>query len=351
MAWAGLLAEAFHFHLPGAANADHALAMPHNALTHFQHLRNQALRQNFPSFLKRSFATVDPASHYLPNWHLDALSEYLEAARSGEITRLLINMPPRMMKSISVSIAWPAFLLGHDPSVRIMAASYSSYLALRHSQDTRLVVSSSWFRQAFPQFSLANGRNEKHKFVTTEQGFRFATSVGGSATGEGGDILIVDDPLNPLQAASSLAREQANHWFDQTFSTRLNNKKTGRIVVVMQRLHQEDLSGHLLAKGGWEQLLLPALSERSKLIQVRGFHYFREAGEPLHPQREDELLIERARLELGSHGFAAQYQQQPLARTGGMIEAAWLARYQELPAEFDRVTQSWDTAIKSPGDA
>lgn len=313
-------------------------------------LLNHTVRMDLRAFIAMAFHTVNPGTEYLPNWHIDLIADHLEAVRRCEMTRLLINMPPRMMKSLCVTVAWPAFLLGHDPAVRILTASYSRYLALKHAQDTRLIVGSPWFSNAFPRFRIAPGHNEKHKFLTTRNGFRFATSTGGSATGEGGDFLIVDDPLNPLQAQSPHSREQAQRWFDQTFSTRLNDKKSGRIVVVMQRLHADDLSGHLLERGGWEHLCLPARADTAQRFFIMGRYYERKAGSLLHDAREGPAEMARAERELGSFGFAAQYQQRPLQKSGGMIEGRWLARYTEAPPREDmRVIQSWDTAIKSGG--
>lgn len=309
---------------------------------------NDKPKNLFSDFIKQSFETINPGAEYLPNWHIDAISDYLEATRESKITRLIINMPPRSLKSVCVTVAWPAWLLGNDPRSRIMVASYSTTLSLKHALDTRLIVSSEWFKRRYPECVIERGENQKHKFVTTARGFRFATSVGGTATGEGGDILIVDDPLNPSQAMSKTRREHANAWFDQTFSTRLNNKKAGRIVVVMQRLHPEDLSGHLLAKGGWEQLKLPAIAETPHSIYLGDLLLkSREAGEPLHSEREDKELIERAKNDLGSFAFAAQYQQEPLHTDSAMLSAHWLKRYERLPETFSRIVQSWDTAIKA----
>lgn len=304
-------------------------------------------KNHFSAFIRQSFETVNPGAEYLSNWHIEAISEYLEATRRSEITRLIINMPPRSLKSVCVTVAWPAWLLGNDPRTRIMASSYSTTLSLKHALDTRLILSSERFRAQFPGCVIERGENQKHKFVTTARGFRFATSVGGTATGEGGDVLIVDDPLNPLQAMSKPRRDHANTWFDQTFSTRLNNKKTGRIVIVMQRLHPEDLSGHLLNKGGWEHLKLPALAEAPHSIRIGAFIKERAAGEPLHTEREDKELIERAKNDLGSFAFAAQYQQEPLHVESAMLSAHWLKRYDRLPETFSRIVQSWDTAIKA----
>jgi len=302
---------------------------------------------DFPTFIGKTLETVNPGARYLPNWHMDLIAEYLEAVRRKEINRLIINMPPRYLKSVCVSVAWPAWLLGHDPQSRIIGASYASSLSIKHSLDCRLTLNSEWYRRIFPGTRLSDDQNEKHKFATTQCGYRFATSVGGSTTGEGGNFLIMDDPLNPLQAMNKLYRNHVNRWFEHTFSTRLDDKKNGAIVLVMQRLHQDDLSGFILGKPGWEHLCLPAVSEEA-VHYVRGsINKMRMHGEVLHPAREDIVLIERAKLELGSSAFAAQYQQKPLPEEGGMVRAWWFGRYATVPETVERRVQSWDTAIKS----
>lgn len=305
------------------------------------------LRDDFSLFIHKCFATINPASEFLPNWHIDLLAEYLEACRNHELKRLIINLPPRSLKSVCVSVAWPAFLLGHNPAERIMAASYAASLSIKHSLDCRSILQAQWYRQLFPELVLSQNQNEKHKFITTAFGHRIATSVGGSATGEGGNFLIVDDPQNPLQVQGDATREVANEWFDHTFSSRLDDKKRGVIVVVMQRLHAHDLTGHLLEKGGWEHVALPAISREHDTYHFGGFIKYRNPGEVLHPDREDAALVATAKRELGSYMFEAQYQQNPLPLEGGMIRREWLRRYARLPEVFERVVQSWDTAIKA----
>jgi predicted phage terminase large subunit-like protein len=308
---------------------------------------DRLLKNDFPSFIGKSLATADPGARYMPNWHIDLIAEYLEAARAGEITRLIINMPPRALKSQCVSIAWPAWLLGHDPSARIMAASYSAALSIRHSLDCRQVVTSGWYQRLFPKTMLARDQNEKHKFMTTQRGFRFATSVGGTATGEGGNYLIIDDPMNPQQAMSALAREQVKRWYDHTFSTRLNDKKNGVIVCVMQRLHIDDLTAHLMQKNNFTLLSLPAVAPENAFYDFGGITKKREAGELLHPAREDAKLIERAKIDLGAQAFSAQYQQEPLPDEASMMKRHWFQRHDALPDNIERIVQSWDTAIKA----
>ncbi len=309
-------------------------------------LYNRLFQNSFSAFIGKTLSIIDPAARFLPNWHIDLIAEYLEAARKEQITRLIINIPPRSLKSVCVSVAWPAWILGHDPRSKIIAASYASSLSLKHSVDCRMVISNKDYKQIFPEVKLARDQNQKQKFMTTKRGFRLASSVGASVIGEGGNFLIIDDPISPAQAMNEHWRKYVNNWFDHTFSTRLNNKKTGVIVLVMQRLHSDDLSGYLLKKGGWEHLCLPAVATQPQLYSLGSVKKYREAGELLHYEREDIKLIERAKIELGSNMFAAQYQQNPQPEEGAMVKSNWLIRYKELPDNIEKIVQSWDTAIK-----
>lgn len=305
-----------------------------------------ALREDFRAFIPRAFTTVNPGIAFLPNWHLDLTGEYLMAAARGDITRLVVTMPPRSLKSVLVSVAWPAWLLARNPATRILAASYSAALSQKHAGDCRLIVQSTWYRALFPTTRIAPGQNEKHKFITTRRGFRLATSVGGTVTGEGGDVLIIDDPLSAWQAMSATDRANANAWFDQVFSTRLDNKQRGVMVLVMQRLHTDDLAAHLLRKGGWEHLNLPAIAERVMQHDFGRMRVMRFPGHILHAAREGEAELRQARRELGAAAFSAQYQQTPLSDAGAMIRPHWLRRYDTLP-DAELVVQSWDTGIKT----
>lgn len=306
------------------------------------------LRQDLSSFVAKTFATVSPGVRYLPNWHIDLICAHLAAASEGRIKRLIINMPPRYMKSIAVSVAWPAWLLGRRPQSKVIAASYSAALALKHSLDCRHVVQSNWYRRVFPAVDLAADQNQKHRFTTTRRGFRLATSIGGTVTGEGGDVLIVDDPHDPRRANSARLRQAALDWFDQTFSSRLDDKRRGVIVVVMQRLHESDLTGHLLEKGGWTHLCLPAEAEAAETVAFGPVRVERAPGDLLHPAREGREEIARTKRELGAQAFAAQYQQRPAPAEGGLVKIDWLRRFDDAPAadRCRRVVQSWDTAFK-----
>lgn len=305
------------------------------------------LRQDFNSFIHKTFNTINPGTKYEPNWHIELISDYLAAVESGQIRRLIINMPPRGLKSVCVSVAWPAWILGHYPAKRIMAASYSATLSVKHSLDCRYVMESDWYRQLFPMTALSKKHNQKSKFLTTKNGFRFATSVGGSATGEGGDFLIIDDPHNPVQIASAKARARVIDWFEQTFLTRLNDKNKGAIVVVMQRLHEEDLAGYLISQScGWELLKIPIKPSHDLIFKINNKEYYFFKEEVLHRARDQAVYLERLEEEIGTQNYAAQYLQEPIPQGYSLLKLEDISFYLELPENFEYVVQSWDSAVK-----
>jgi predicted phage terminase large subunit-like protein len=313
-----------------------------------QDFLNAALRSDLPAFLHRSVLTLNPGAPFLENWHIEAICHLLERIRHGEITRLIINLPPRSLKSILVSVVFPAFLLGHDPRRKIFGISYGADLAAKHASDFRSIVTSRWYRHAFPNMQVA--RTADSDVFTSRRGFRRTTSVNATLTGLGGDCFIIDDPLKPVDAQSDAHRNGLNDWFSNTLMSRLDNKATGAIIVVMQRVHQYDLTGHLLENSsGWEVLSLPAIAEGDEEVLVgEDKLHLRRAGEALHPEREPLEVLESLRRELGSDVFAAQYQQAPVPPGGGMIRKAWLRYYDKAPERTygTKIIQSWDTAAK-----
>lgn len=286
------------------------------------------------AFTEEVFRQVSPADKYQPNWHVQCLTEYLNAVEAGEILRLLIMMPPREMKSITVTIAWPAGLLGRDPRRRIICGSYGDALAKRHSLDSRLVMESAIYKKAFPNTKLSADQNEKGMFMTTQRGFRKATSVGGQVLGDGGDFLIFDDLLKADEAPSDTVRESTNNWLDQSFLTRLNDPGNGRIVGVAQRLHMDDPMGHLIDKGGWETLILPAEFKKKTIIEIRGNKWVCEEGDLLNPTRLTKEVLDQKQKDLGTLAFAGQYQQSPTPPGGGDFKPHWLQYYDSRSASF-----------------
>lgn len=307
------------------------------------------LRKDFASFLAKTFPEVSGGDNFLPNWHIEAIAWELEQITRGESTRLIVTMPPRYLKSIAISVAWPAWMLGHNPQLEFVCVSYSGDLAAKHASDCRAVMQSDWYQRIFPKTRLKKGNMAEMDFRTTEGGGRLSTSVGGTLTGRGGDIIIIDDPIKPDDAQSETTRRAVLKWYSNTLTSRLNNKKTGSIVLVMQRLHEEDLAGHLLEGGGWRHLSLPAFAETDLEIALGGGRtkHFRE-GEVLHSERESREQLEQLRRSMGSATFSAQYQQSPVPAEGLHIKRRWL-RYHDGNIGFqqgDQIVQSWDTASK-----
>jgi hypothetical protein len=204
------------------------------------------LRSDLRSFVWKSFQTILPGTPYLSNWHIDAIVHQLMRVQAGEISRLLINQPPRSLKSITVSVAYVAWVLGHDPSRRIIVVSYANELAAELHRQFRMVIDAPWYRALFP--AMRPARDSGTEFITIAGGGRYATTVGGTLTGRGADLIIIDDPLKAEEAMSDAARKRAIDWYAGTLVSRLNDKEHGPIVVVMQRLHENDLAGHLLER-------------------------------------------------------------------------------------------------------
>ena len=307
------------------------------------------MRQDLSTFLHRSFAELNPGTAYLDNWHIQVLADRLEQCRRGEIKRLLISLPTRSLKSHCVSIAFPAWLLAHDPSTQIICASYSQDLSEKLSRDCRTLMQSHAYCKIFGT-RLSDTKQTAAEFVTTRQGFRMATSVGGTLTGRGADFIIIDDPQKPDEALSELSRERTIDWFKNTVSTRLNDKSKGCFIVVMQRLHEDDLIGHLEGQGGWSVLRFPAKAEETEVHTYRTMlgeeTFTRRPGEALHPERESVELLNKMKALLGEYNFAGQYQQRPSPTGGGIVKLNWFRTYSssDRPEKFGQVVQSWDTA-------
>jgi predicted phage terminase large subunit-like protein len=303
------------------------------------------LRTDLQFFIHKTFSTVSPGDTYRRNWHIDAIAHRLMLVHTGQSQRLLITQPPRSLKSICVSIAYVAWLLGHDPSRRIIVASYSGEFAAELHRQFRLVIGSDWYRTLFPNTRWK--KETESDLITTKGGGRFATSVGGTLTGRGADLIIVDDPLNANEALSERARRRVIEWYGGSLVSRLNDKRTGVIIVVMQRLHEDDLAGHLLESGGWDHLTIPAIATEYEAIQLpHGKAFVRRPGDVLHPERESIATLDSIKAEIGSLLFSAQYQQQPVPVEGNLVRRDWFRWFDQQPALpiHAKVVQSWDIA-------
>ena len=304
-----------------------------------------ALADSLMAFTEFSFGVVRPDVPFKRNWHHEALTEKLSLVARGEVRRLIINLPPRTLKSLCVSVALPAWFLGHNPFERVVVVSYSDVLARAHANDFRLLVNDPIYQATFPGMRLQ--RDTDREITTTKRGKRIATSIDGSLTGLGGNLIIIDDPLKSHDAMSEAVRTRVIEWYRTTLLSRGDDKKKTRIVVAMQRVHQNDLAGYLQEQGGFEVLNFPAIAQRTETyLLCDGREYTRQKGELLHPDHEPaEALIELKR-EMGSIAFSAQYQQSPIPPSGRIIKRKWLTPYDELRFQSgDRIIMSWDIAF------
>lgn len=312
--------------------------------------------QRLLEFVRQAWNVLEPSTTYIDGWHIGAKCEYLEAVSLGQITRLIINEPPRYMKSIVVSVCWPVWEWGPKkmPHLRYLFSSYSSELSVKHSVDRRTIIRSGWYRQNWgPIFSITDDNDRKTEFENDRRGVMSTTSTGGTATGKGGNRVIIDDPVNPLQALSDVEREGANKHFDQTLYTRLNDKRHDAIVVVMQRLHQKDLTGHLIEEKkeeGWVHLNLQAVTEKRTIISlpISKTERVRDVGDILWKEREDADILAKTKVSLGSYAYGGQYQQTPAPTEGGIIKRAWFQRFdmRQRPPSFDQIILSADPKFK-----
>ena len=303
-------------------------------MEHERAVLDALLRHDLCSFIMKTFGTVDGSRLYKHNWHIELLANYLEKAFRREIKRLIITLPPRSLKSICASVAFPAFALGHDPSLRIVCASYSADLSGKHARDCRTVMEAMWYRRLFPRTRINRKKNAEDEFETTAKGYRLSTSVGGTLTGRGGNIIIIDDAIKPHDALSETKRLGVNQWFDGTLYSRLDNKQDDVIILIMQRVHEDDLVAHVLENEGWTHLRLPAIADEHERFDLGdGRIFVRAPGEALHPDYESLETLEKIRNRLGSFFFNAQYQQTPVPVGGNMVRWEWFKNYDEVPAK------------------
>jgi hypothetical protein len=316
---------------------------------------------------------LEPATPFVRGLHVQAICQHLQAVTEGRIGNLIINVPPGHAKSLLTAAFWPAWVWIDNPQIRWLFASYSAQLSVRDSLKCRRLIEADWYQQRWGQrYQLTSDQNQKHRFENDHTGYRIATSVGGSATGERADVVVVDDPHSVDQAESDAERRTAVEWFNGTMSTRLNDFTRGHKVVVQQRLHEADLTGDLLTKGDFELLCLPAefAPERRCTTSIGWMDPRVQCGELLWPDKVTSAHLDRRKVSLGAYRYAGQYQQRPAPAGGGILQQGWWRYWRPahmdmpcvpvrlpdgralniaavpVPAEFDTVIQSWDMAFK-----
>lgn len=299
-------------------------------------------RRKLRTFVDRVWHLVEPTVEFKPNWHIDQLCGALEDVTKGKHHNIIINVPPGCMKSLLVSVIWPAWEWATNPALRYFTASYGGHLTIRDNLRLRSIITSPWYQKHFA-LRMKGDQNEKVWFNTIQGGWRVASSVGGRGTGEHPDRVIIDDPLTAEQGRSAIERANANSWYDSTISSR-GLSRGARVVIIMQRLHEDDLAGHLLARGGWHHICWPMRYEwsndrsKSDPLDKRS-----AAGELLYPGLFPEPVVRKLELDLGPYGTASQLQQRPAPEGGGLFKRDWFKIVDVMPTMAQRV-RGWDTA-------
>lgn len=317
----------------------------------YRSLEKKKAEQSLYSFYVAAWHVIEPQTPLLLNWHIELVSEYLELVAKQEIKRLIINIPPRYSKSNLVTVMFPAWVWTRAPAKRFMTFSYSVDLSTKHSVDRRMIIQSEWYQRAWAdKFQILTDQNLKTEYLNTHRGHCTASSIGGTSTGKGGNIIIVDDPIDPRRANSDAERKTANEFYKTSIQTRLNDKKKDAIVIVMQRLHDDDLTGMLVKEQAdeWTVVKIPAQSEEDHEIvfPVSGKVIERPTGDILWPEREGQKELTLQKKTLGSWSYEGQYQQNPAPKEGGIIKRSWFKFYKRLPETWDQKITSWDLTFK-----
>ena len=314
------------------------------------------------AFVEEAWSILEPVSPLVWNWHLDLICEYLTLIRDekfkkvcGDLEGIIFNVPPRTMKSLLITVFFPIWVWTTKPSRRFMFVSYSEKLSTQHSILRRSLIESEWYKKDWGgKFSISRDQNVKSHYENSSRGAMFSTGMQSTATGMGGDILIFDDPLNPEQAISQLEREAVNLRFDTTFRSRINDPATGVKIIIMQRLHELDLTGHVLARESsrWKHVSLPAIAQKD---QPWEFPVTKEVknqkeGDLLWSARLPQSFLDSQRVGMGSWAFNGQYQQTPAPLDGGIVKRQWVRFYRQLPEKFEFMVQSWDCTFSGGQD-
>jgi predicted phage terminase large subunit-like protein len=311
-------------------------------------LRRKLCEMSYFEFFKEAFKVVEPAVQLDINWHHQYVCQLLQKeaeriiADKPKTEDLIINVPFRASKSLMCTILFPVWCWIRDPKLRFITASYSASLSVEHSAKSRDVIQSKWFQENWGDlFVIKPDQNTKHHYVNDHTGNRRATSVGGTVTGAGASIIIVDDPISPKQAASQAERTQANDWYNTTLYSRLDNPRTGVRIIIMQRLHEDDLSGYLLRNNpdSYKHVCIPA--ESSKILSPKGLLKFYK-NDLFWDTRFSRKILQDYKYQLGSYEYAGQLQQQPAPADGGIIKKEWFNVVRSLR---DEALMTWNFVI------
>lgn len=306
-------------------------------------------RRGLSNFIKRAWHVIEPAQEYSHGWHIDAICEHLQAVHFGQINRLAIAVPPGSMKSLSSSVLFPAWEWGpmNKPFTRTIATSHSENLAVRDNLRAKRLIDSDWFKMLWPEVELSKDQSSKTNFENTDTGFRQASPFT-SLTGKRGDRVIIDDPLSVDGASSDQVRQKVLETFTEAVPTRLNSPEKSAIVVIAQRLHEQDVIGYIEANDlGYEYLMIPMEFDPSRRTTTSiGWTDPRtEEDELMFPERFPRSVVDRDKKILGSYAVSSQFQQLPIPRQGGLFQPDRIRVIDALPHQEDLIfCRGWDLA-------
>lgn len=320
-------------------------------------------------FSEYIWPVVEPAIPFVQGWVLEAICEHLEAVAYGHIRRLLINVPPGFTKSLMTDVFFPAWLWGplNKPHMRFLCAAYSEHLTVRDNMRCRSIIVSDRYQKLWgTRFRVSTDQFTKIKFANDKTGWKLATSVGGIGTGERADIVIVDDPNNPMEMESEAIRTTTKMWFTEVLPDRLNNQAKSSIIVIQQRTHEDDVSGIAISREmGYTHLMVPMRHEIGRhCVTVLGIDEEdqevtwedprTEGGELAWPERFPPEIVDELERDKGPYAWAGQYQQSPEPRGGSIIKRDyWQIWKHERFEGLEYILASLDTAytIKDENDA
>lgn len=321
-------------------------------------LRRRRAKESLHEFMAQAWPWIEAGRPFIDGWHLQAICEHLEAVVRGEIKNLLINIPFRLSKSTTVAVAFPAWAWVDHPELQFLFASYAQNISVRDSRRCRALIQSRWYQSRWGnRFSIVGDQDTKIRFENDHNGYRIASSVDGQNTGEGGDILVYDDPNN-VKDQSEVMLESTIDWHQSVMSSRLNDFKTGRRIVIQQRVHERDLSGFILdhTPEDWVHLMLPMEFEGARkcvtvvLPSTDGVRWRdprTKDGELICPERVGSAELKKIKRNLGSeYAVAGQLQQRPAPAEGGIIKKAWFKIWKEPePPQLNFTLMSVDTSM------
>ena len=318
--------------------------LDHESIAELIALEGELGKRSLHDYMRAMWPTIEPSTPFIDGFHLGAICEHEQAVFDGEIKKLIINICPRSGKSICTSVAFPTWGWTRNASTRFLFSSYSSDLSLEFATTARRVIESNWYQTRWG-VTLSGDQNNKGFYANTASGYRISTSVGGSATGKGGDILIVDDPHNLKTIHSDIIRTEDIRWFFKVWSSRINNKKFDRQIVIMQRGHEDDLTSALQEQGDWTILRLPTEYEPTTWVSPLGWRDPRTTnGELMNPLRIGPDENATIKQELGPIDYSCQHAQNPLPEKGGMFERSWFEIVDRPPDDVITRVRFWDAA-------